>query len=151
MSTPSERLFARAPGDDDELAVADFLPARPRCPMTLAETARRIDSGVALREAVADFVDDLRWARDDQDLRARIDERPVDLDARTDAYLAALAEHAAAARDLPAPGWTLENARFLDRIWWPRYEGLWARAIVESPAAFRRRGIFLGAGMLQRV
>ncbi len=60
---------------------------------------------------------------------------------RTDAYLAALAEDFATAQGAPAPSWASEPGRFLSRIWWPRYPGLWARAIVESPAAFRRRGI----------
>ncbi len=66
-------------------------------------------------------------------------------------YLGALAEHAAAERGLTTPPWAGEPGRFLPRIWWPRYPGLWARAIVESPAAFRRRGILLGTGMLNRV
>jgi hypothetical protein len=52
--------------------------------------------------------------------------------------------------EAPAPPWASEPNRFLSRIWWPRYPGLWARAIVESPAAFRRRGILLGR-MLSRV
>lgn len=100
---------------------------------------------------MADFVDDLRWARDDEDAADRIRERPCDLNARADAYLGALAEHVAAKHGLSAPAWSAEPGRFLPRIWWPRYLGLWARAIVESPAAFRRRGILLGAGMLNRV
>lgn len=119
--------------------------------MTLAQTADRLAAGTGLREAVADFVDDLRWVRDEDDLARRITERPGNVDPRTDAYLAALAEHFAAAHEAPAPPWTSEPDRFLSRIWWPRYPGLWARAIVESPAAFRRRGILLGAGMLSRV
>lgn len=150
MSTPSERIFARLE-DDDGTELIDFLPPQARHPMTLARTADRVAGGVSLREAVADFVDDLRWARSDDDVMQRIAKRPRDLDPRADAYLAALAEHVAAQRRLPAPPWSSEAARFLSRIWWPRYPGLWARAIVESPAAFRRRGILLGAGMLNRV
>ncbi|MGQ0778701.1 MAG: hypothetical protein ACT4NY_30525 [Pseudonocardiales bacterium] len=150
MSTPSERIFAHL-DDDDGVELRHFLPAQPRHPMTLARTVDRIAAGIALRAAVADFVDDLRWARDKDDLGRRITERPPNLDPRTDAYLAALAEHFAAAHQLPTPPWADEPDRFLPRIWWPRYPGLWARAIVESPAAFRRRGILLGAGMLNRV
>ena len=150
MSTPSERIFAHLE-DDDGVELRHFLPAQARHPMTLARTADRIAAGTAFREAVADFVDDLRWARDEDDIARRITERPRDLDPRTDAYLAALAEHFATAHEAPAPPWASEPGRFLSRIWWPRYPGLWARAIVESPAAFRRRGILLGAGMLSRV
>ncbi len=150
MSTPSERIFAHLE-DDDGVELRHFLPAQARHPMTLARTADRIAAGTAFREAVADFVDDLRWARDDDDVARRITERPPDVDLRTDAYLAALAEHVAAAHEAPTPRWAGESGRFLSHIWWPRYPGLWARAIVESPAAFRRRGIMLGAGMLNRV
>jgi hypothetical protein len=150
VSTPSERIFAQFE-EDDGIELGDFLPPRARHPMTLARTADRIVQGVARREAVADFIDDLRWVRDDDDVARRFSERPRDLDPRTDAYLAALAEHVAADHGLAAPPWSSEPGRFLQRIWWPRYPGLWARAIVESPAAFRRRGILLGAGMLSRV
>ncbi|MGH3831966.1 MAG: hypothetical protein ACRDRS_16215 [Pseudonocardiaceae bacterium] len=150
MSTPSERIFAHR-DDDNDVELRHFLPAQARHPMTLARTADRIAAGTALREAVADFVDDLRWARDENDIARRITERPRDLDPRTDTYLAALAEHFASAHEVCPPPWAGEPGRFLDRIWWPRYPGLWARAVVESPAAFRRRGIMLGAGMLSRV
>jgi hypothetical protein len=147
VSTPSERIFAHLE-DDDGVELRHFLPAQARNPMTLARTADRIAAGTARREAVADFVNDLRWVRDEEDIARRITERPHNLDPRTDAYLAA---HFAAAHEAPAPLWASEPGRFLSRIWWPRYPGLWARAIVESPAAFRRRGILLGAGMLSRV
>lgn len=150
VSTPSERIFAQLE-DGDGAQLRDFLPAQARHPMTLARAADRIAGGTALRAAVADFVDDLRWARDADDVARRISGRPRDIESRADAYLGALAEHVAAAHDVTAPLWATEPGRFLSRIWWPRYPGLWARAIVESPAAFRRRGIFLGAGMLSRV
>lgn len=150
MSTPSERIFAQLENNDGS-ELREHLPPQARHPMTLAHTADRIADGVTLREAVADFVDDLRWARDSDDVAQRICARPRDLDPRTDAYLGALAEHVAAQHGLSAPPWSAEPGRFLPRIWWPRYPGLWARAIVESPAAFRRRGILLGAGMLSRV
>lgn len=71
---------------------------------------------------------------------------------RTDAYLGALAEHVAGTRGLAAPAWTREPRRFLDHFWWPsRTVGLHARALVESPAAFRRREIFIGRTTLHRV
>lgn len=76
--------------------------------------------------------------------------RPVD--PHTDAYLGALAEHVAGLRGLVVPEWAHAPARFLDHFWWPsRTVGLHARALVESPAAFRRRGIFIGRTTLQRV
>ncbi|MGB6165334.1 MAG: hypothetical protein WCF33_22030 [Pseudonocardiaceae bacterium] len=63
MGTPSERIFAHR-ADDDGVELRHFLPAQARHPVTLAQTADRIAEGTALRDAMADFVDDLRWARD---------------------------------------------------------------------------------------
>lgn len=149
VSTPSERIFAQR--DDQDEASGPLLAGPPRDRLTLADTAERVIAGTSLRAAVADFVDDLRWARDEADIVARIQQRPPNVDEHTDAYLGALAEHIAATRNLPVPPWASEQERFLDRIWWPDRAGLWARAVVETPAAFRRRGIFRGAGALQRV
>lgn len=115
-------------------------------------TAQRIAGGVQLREATADFLDDLRWARDDRDLAGRVDAEPVSVDAHTDAYLAAIAEHVCARLGVVPPPWIRDARRFLDHLWWPaKTVGLQARAIVESPAAFRRRGIFIGRTTLERV
>lgn len=120
--------------------------------MTLAGTAARVAAGVELRAAAADFLDDLRWAPDSADVARRIDTEPQLVDPRTDAYLGALAEHVAARHEIVAPVWSRGTARFLDHFWWPsRTVGLHARAFVESPAAFRRRGIFIGRTTLQRV
>jgi hypothetical protein len=44
-----------------------------------------------------------------------------------------------------------EPGRFLDRWWFPtRFRSLHAMALVESPAAFRRRGIFVDHTELER-
>lgn len=152
MSTPSERIWASGDEPTDGSSPAAFLPARARHPVTLAETAHRIGGGTTLREAVADFLDNIRFARDDDDAAGRIREEPPTVDPRTDAYLAAVAEHVAISRGLRAPPWTRGPARFLDHFWWPSATpALHARALVESPAAFRRRGIFIGRTTLQRV
>ncbi|MGQ0573478.1 MAG: hypothetical protein ACT4RN_04645 [Pseudonocardia sp.] len=150
MSTPSQRLWARrAEWVDGDLPH----PRGPsRTPVTLVGAARRVAEGVSLRAAAADFLDDLRWAADQADVSRRIQEEPPLVGARTDAYVAALAEHVAAAHRVVVPAWTREDVRFLDHFWWPsRTVGLHARALVESPAAFRRRGIFIGRTTLQRV
>jgi len=151
MSTPSERIWAsHEPSDSPSLL--SFLPPRPRNPVTLVGTADRIEAGVARRAAVADFLDDLRFARDDDDVADRIRVEPCTVDPHTDAYLAAIAEHPAASRGIRAPQWTRGAARFLDHFWWPSATpALAARALVESPAAFRRRGIFIGRTTLRRV
>ncbi len=151
MSTPSMRIWARR-DEVDGPGLASFLPVHARSPVTLAGTARRIVEGASLREAAADFLDDLRFARDSQDAAERIREEPLPVDRHTDAYLAALGEHVAAAREIAAPPWTRRSTRFLDHFWWPSStQALHAQALVESPAAFRRRGIFIGRTTLQRV
>lgn len=151
MSTPSERIWTSEdePGGP---SLASFLPARARRPVTLARAARWIVDGATLREAAADFLDDLHFARDDEDVAGRIHEEPSAVDPRTDAYLAAVAEHVATTRGLRVPPWTRHATRFLDHFWWPSATpALHARAVVESPAAFRRRGIFIGRTTLQRI
>jgi hypothetical protein len=82
-------------------------------------------------------------------IRARA--RPTG-DARADAYLGALAEHLAATHGLERPAWAVEPERFLDRFWFvSAVPGFRALAIAQAPAAFRRRGIFIAQGALQRV
>jgi hypothetical protein len=152
MSTPSERIWRGGNEPVDGPSLASFLPARARGPVTLAEAAHRIGEGTTLREAVADFLDDLRFARDGDDVADRIREEAPTIDPHTDAYLAAVAEHVAASHGLRVPPWTRCTTRFLDHFWWPSATpALHVRALVESPAAFRRRGIFIGRTTLKRV
>lgn len=72
-------------------------------------------------------------------------------DARFDAYLGALAEHVALKRDVDRPPWSVDRSRFLDSFWFVSdVDGFRAVALAASPAAFRRRGVFLGPGALER-
>ena len=72
-------------------------------------------------------------------------------DPRYDAYLGALDEHLAYHECLPMPSWAEEPDRFLDMWWFPvSLPSVRVDAIVHSPAAFRRRGIFIGQGALDR-
>lgn len=81
-----------------------------------------------------------------------LDEEPPPFDEVGDAYLAALAEHLAFHHDLVRPAWCVDARRFLRRMWFASdAAGLRATAIQQSPAAFRRRGLFIGATTLQRV
>ncbi|MEX2195864.1 MAG: hypothetical protein WD844_11310 [Thermoleophilaceae bacterium] len=119
---------------------------------SLAGVARRVRAGDEFLPAVREFMDEFALLPRGE-LRARaIEKRPVSMgDRRWDAYLGALAEHLAAARGLDRPGWAVGTDRFLDRFWFVSpTPGLRALAIVHSPAAFRRRGIFLGPGALDR-
>jgi len=115
-------------------------------PLTLKMTAERIrnegikDGWIPIR----DFMDDFYQA-DNQTRRNMIEEEPDTTgDERFDAYLAALAELFAYTYSLPVPYWCSHPCRFLKQWWFPTSaQTLHAMALVESPAAFRRRGIFI--------
>lgn len=80
------------------------------------------------------------------------DQEPILVESRFDAYLAAVVEHVSAARGVAAPAWVLAPTRFLPTFWWPDGNPAFtATCLVQSPAAFRRRGIFIGATTLARV
>jgi hypothetical protein len=120
---------------------------------TLALVADRVRSGEELRFAVREFLDEFALLPRG-DLRARaIAARPeLTGDQRADAYLGALAEHLAATWTLSRPSWSVESERFLERFWFvSEVPGFRALAVAQSPAAFRRRGIFIAEGALQRV
>ncbi|WP_041255129.1 hypothetical protein [Frankia sp. EAN1pec] len=72
-------------------------------------------------------------------------------DRRVDAALAALGEHLARRDGWPAPQWVRDPA--LEAVpWWfvTALKGLHPRALVESPLSFRKRGVFITSGALQR-
>lgn len=72
------------------------------------------------------------------------DEPPLTGDPRYDALLAAVAEHLSARYGLPAPLWTATADRFLTRAWWiSPLPSARIYALLWTPAAFRRRGIYL--------
>jgi len=74
-------------------------------------------------------------------------ETPVTLNA----YLAAVAEHLCFRYHLPVPAWTQAPERFLKSPFFPAgLDSLKAILLVESPTAFRRRMIFVGADPLYR-
>lgn len=120
---------------------------------TLALVSERVRAGEELRFCLREFLDEFSLLPREA-LRARaIRARPEPTgDPRADAYLGALAEHLAAAHGLKRPAWSVESQRFLERFWFvSEVPGFRALAIAQSPAAFRRRGIFIATGALQRV
>ena len=119
---------------------------------SLAGVARRATAGESFDLAVRELLDELALlARDDQRERALAKEPPLTGDRRHDAYLAALGEHFALSFGLERPAWTVAPERFLERFWFKSdVPGFRATAIAQSPAAFRRRGIFIAAGALER-
>jgi hypothetical protein len=71
--------------------------------------------------------------------------------AEEDAYLAATAEWLAWKFDLPPPGWAFEPARSLRRPWFAsQLASLRAVLLLESPAPFRSRNLFVSENALSR-
>jgi hypothetical protein len=127
-------------------------PADTRFTQTIAGVADRVRAGEDLRYAVRELLDEFALrGRDDLRALALADE-PAAVDGHVDAYLAALAEHLARTHAITTPAWALQERRMLDHMWFPGIApGFRATALRESPAAFRRRGIFIARGALTRV
>lgn len=128
-------------------------------PQSLFELARdlkslKISQTELPNEVIAlilQFVDDFRSRRRVKK-RDLISRKPgLTGSAVVDAYLAALAEHLSNEAGLPAPPWVDDPARFLKQ-WWIESDVPSARptAMSQSPAAFRRRGIFISERALGR-
>lgn len=132
--------------------IAEHPPPDEAFRQSLAHVAERVLAGEDLRFAVRELLDELSLLPR-ADLRERaIADRPADTgDPRADAYLGALAEHLAAVHDLSRPEWSIEPGRFLSEFWFPGLlPAFRPMAIAQSPAAFRRRGIFIPTAALDR-
>jgi hypothetical protein len=79
------------------------------------------------------------------------DEPPSTGDGRLDAAFAAMAEHLARRDGWAEPRWVKDPSREA-LPWWfvTDLRGMHPRALVESPSSFRRRGVFITRGALQR-
>jgi len=132
--------------------IAEHPPPDERFTQTIATAAERVRGGEDLRFAARELLDEFALrGRDDLRLAALADE-PGTVDLHVDAYLGALAEHLARTCGLPVPRWALSETRMLDHMWFPGVApGFRPTALRESPAAFRRRGIFIARGALSRV
>jgi hypothetical protein len=79
-------------------------------------------------------------------------EPPSTGSSQVDAALAAMAEYLARRDGWPAPSWVRDPRREASPWWFvTELRGLHPRALVESPASFRRRGVFITADALERV
>jgi hypothetical protein len=119
-------------------------------PRTLAEVARRVTAGeMPFDPAVREFLDSF-YAQPTQ-RPAAIAEAPDLIEPVRDAYLAAVAEYLAQAHGLDVPGWAEHRGCDLKRPFFAGgLESLKARLLVESPAAFRRRMLFVSGNALSR-
>lgn len=99
---------------------------------------------------VGEFLDDSRTSDDDELLRSVMQPPLPTASSRTDALLAAIAEHICVERKLAPPPWTqipVESVPW----WFVAGSRFVKRALIESPISFARRGIFITAGALERV
>jgi len=132
-------------------------------PLTLKQVAKEISKAIRHPDAyksrtygdpwipIRNFLDD--FYTNPRRRQGMIWDRPkLTGDKRFDAYLAALAEHLCYHYNLRVPPWVEEKERFLDTWWFPtEFRSLHAIALVESPASFRRRGIFVDHTEFQRI
>lgn len=151
---PSVASILAAANADDDTYVA-YLARTGRAPrglVTLADVAARTADGEDFHYAVREHLSGLTLVTSRERI-ALVTDRPADLpDPVQQAYLGALAEHTCAAAGVAAPAWAVTPDRFLDRVWFGTDNpGLEAWCLVESPAAFRRRGLFVTRGRLERV
>ena len=122
-------------------------------PATLADVAAETRRGESFDFGLRNFLDGFR-ARPSQEA---IDREPellaglVEGGAVFDAYLAATAEALASELRLETPAWTRQPGRALREPWFAvPWAGMRAILLLESPAAFRSRNLFVSANALAR-
>lgn len=124
-----------------------------RRPSTLVEVAAEATDRKTLGYAIVEFLDefDLKknarmLAPEPPLLRDKLDDGGL-----ADAYLAAVAVHLSYQVAEPPPSWTRGKERFLRRPWFASPgASLRATLLLESPAAFRERNLFVSANALER-
>lgn len=135
------------PGQGVEVAVAHFL----RMPVdSIPDVSLRIvlDGFDSWKTQLFDFVDAFRSTRN----AALIQEAPaMDLDMRLRALCASVTESLCRENNMKPPAWCA-GVPALDTPWFVSgIENLKAMALVESPAWFRARGLFVLGNFLERV
>ncbi len=124
-------------------------------PRTLAEVAELALGGDSFDLCLAEFLDDFRAAPAGEALAGTpplLAPRFGELGQVQDAYLAATAEELAREFALPVPAWTDGEERRLHRPWFASpLASLRAVLLLESPAGFRARNLFVSENALTRV
>jgi len=123
-------------------------------PKTLAEVALLTINGDSFDRSLANFLDEFYAAPGAEGLVAQpalISPTLGELGRVQDAYLAATAVELARAGEFPVPVWTDDEARKLHRPWFASpLAALRAVLLLESPAAFRSRNLFISQNALTR-
>jgi hypothetical protein len=123
-------------------------------PKTLAEVAQLASNGGSFDRCLANFLDEFYAAPNAKALAAA----PMLLAPNfgesgrvQDAYLAATAEELAVANQFSVPAWTVADTRKLHHPWFASpLAALRAVLLLESPAAFRSRNLFISQNALSR-
>ncbi|MBS0657829.1 MAG: hypothetical protein JSR82_06220 [Verrucomicrobia bacterium] len=129
------------------------MPAARRL-ATLAEVAQQTLAGADFWYALKDFLEAFRAAPE----RTALEPGPVALaqccpkGAIYDAYLGAVAEHLACAQRWRPPPWAFAPHRSLERpVFFADSHALRVLLLMDSPAAFRSRNLFVSEDALMRV
>jgi hypothetical protein len=123
-------------------------------PKTLAQVAALTGRGESFDFCLRNFLDGF-YAEPTVDALAaepeRLEPSVPQLGAVEDAYLAATAEWLAWKFDLQPPRWAFDEARSLRRPWFAsQLSALRALLLLESPAPFRSRNLFVSENALSR-
>jgi hypothetical protein len=123
-------------------------------PKTLAEVAELAARGESFDRCLANFLDEFYAA---PNAKALADTPPLlgpgagESGRVQDAYLAATAEALAGVHQFSVPEWTAAETRKLHRPWFASpLAALRAVLLLESPAAFRARNLFVSENALTR-
>jgi hypothetical protein len=123
-------------------------------PKTLAEVADIAAEGESFDRSLANFLDEFYsspCAEALEDAPRLLEPMLGERGRVQDAYLAATAEELARTCQFSAPAWTECEARKLHRPWFASsLASLRAVLILESPAAFRARNLFVSENALTR-
>ncbi len=124
-------------------------------PKSLGEVARLALEGETFDYCLANFLDEFYASSNAQaltDVPELLAPRFGDIGRIQDAYLAATAEELARRFELPQPRWTVGETRQLHRPWFASsLAALRAVLLLESPAGFRARNLFVSENALSRV
>jgi hypothetical protein len=123
-------------------------------PKSLQEVAQLTLQGDSFDYCLANFLDDFYASPTAAALvpePERLAPKLGDLGQIQDAYLAATAEQLARDHSLAIPAWVMSEERRLHRPWFASsLAALRAVLLLESPAAFRSRNLFISENALSR-
>lgn len=119
---------------------------------TLEESSIRILEGIHKGLVLKDFLEDYHFVKGKKNKYNLLRDKPEWIDKKTNAYLAAMAEHLCLKMRMRPPEWVYIEKYFLKRPYFVGgLESLKAILIVQSPVAFRRRNIFVTSDVCSHV